>query len=272
MQQPATCHVGITSLIPSYFFRARAAHALGSSRSFIPRDYVTSVDGSGVTVSSRTSFNEVGIGHHASRVPRGRRTWWGGLFGSHVADTWARPALIVDYLLQGVSSSKSRSNPKNAASDTSGRAGTAADLAHEDCFGMRVYQLIEKGKSIAIYVRTTRFPPSIAPLGTTLLSGQCSLFASKRRAPLPATLQGRALASTFTDTGARFLWATVWCAFNADRRGDIVVEGGDQDGAAKRTAAAGRSRSSMGMNHDGLRRSMAPSEKCFGFWSAKAGR
>jgi glutamate synthase (NADPH) large chain len=236
-----TCHVGITSHIPS----TDAALAMGVKK-FHPRDYEKSVDGL-VTFFTHV-INEVGM-----LTMRLGFTRTQDLVGRSDLMKQARGLDMIDlsYLLKGVELEESF-EPEEMQDDHIGRAyrpRTSLTKIVSD----EIYQLVEKGKSIAIF-EDDKVSSVDRSLGTHL-SGK--LARVKAKGILPAHFKKAVLNFTEGSISGNGLGA-----FNAEGV-DIVVEGGVQDGAAK-SSCGGTIAILMGMNHDGLRVDGAVG-KCFGY-------
>ncbi len=236
-----TCHVGITAHIPS----SEAAHAMGVKK-YHPRDYEKSVDGL-VTFFTHV-INEVGM-----LTMRLGFTRTQDLVGRSDLMKQARCLDLIDlgYLLKGVELEESF-EPEEMRDDHIGRAyrpRTSLTKIVSD----EIYQLIEKGKSIAIF-EDDKVSSVDRSLGTHL-SGK--LARVKAKGALPAHFKRAILNFTEGSISGNGLGA-----FNSEGV-DICVEGGVQDGAAK-SSCGGTIAILMGMNHDGLRVDGAVG-KCFGY-------
>ncbi len=236
-----TCHVGITSHIPS----TDAAAAMGVKK-FHPRDYEKSVE-SLITFFTHV-INEVGVltmrlGFTRTQDLVGRSDLMKQGRGLDVID--------LEYLLKGVDVEESF-EPEGLRDDHIGRAyrpRTSLTKIVSD----EIYQLIEKGKSIAIF-EDDKVSSVDRSLGTHL-SGK--LARVKAKGALPAHFKRAMLQFTEGSISGNGLGA-----FNAEGV-DIVVEGGVQDGAAK-SSCGGTIAILMGVNHDGIRVDGAVG-KCFGY-------
>lgn len=236
-----TCHVGITSHIPS----SEAAQAMGVKK-FHPRDYEKSVDGL-VTFFTHV-INEVGM-----LTMRLGFTRTQDLVGRSDLMKQTRGLDLIDlgYLLKGVEMEESF-EPEEMRDDHIGRAyrpRTSLTKIVSD----EIYQLIEKGKSIAIF-EDDKVSSVDRSLGTHL-SGK--LARVKAKGAMPAHFKRAVLNFTEGSISGNGLGA-----FNAEGV-DIFVEGGVQDGAAK-SSCGGTIAILMGMNHDGIRVDGAVG-KCFGY-------
>ncbi|MEP7271837.1 MAG: glutamate synthase-related protein [Acidobacteriota bacterium] len=236
-----TCHVGITAHIPN----SEAALAMGVKK-YHPRDYEKSVEGL-VTFFTHV-INEVGM-----LTMRLGFTRTQDLVGRSDLMKQARGLELIDleYLLKGVELEESF-EPEELRDDHIGRAyrpRTSLTKIVSD----EIYQLIEKGKSIAIF-EDDKVSSVDRSLGTHL-SGK--LARMKAKSTLPAHFKRAILNFTEGSISGNGLGA-----FNAEGV-DIVVEGGVQDGAAK-SSCGGTIAILMGMNHDGLRVDGAVG-KCFGY-------
>jgi len=236
-----TCHVGITAHIPT----TEAAQAMGVKK-YTPREYDKSVDG--LVNFFSAVVNEVGV-----LTMRLGFTRTQDLVGRSDLMKQARGLDLIDlaYLLKGVEVTEAF-EPEELREDHIGRAHrprTSLTKIVSD----EIYQLIEKGKSIAIF-EDDKVSSVDRSLGTHL-SGK--LARAHYKGVLPAHFKRAVLHFTEGSISGNGLGA-----FNAEGV-DIIVEGGVQDGAAK-SSGGGQIAILKGLNHDGLRVDGAVG-KCFGY-------
>lgn len=236
-----TCHVGITA----HFTSPEAALA-GGAKKYTPREYDRSVDAL-VNFFNHVT-NEIGV-----LTMRMGFTRTQDLVGRSDLMKQTRGADMIDleYLLKGVEIQESF-EPEEMRDDHIGRAyrpRTSLTKIVSD----ELYQLIEKGKSIAIF-EDDKVSSVDRSLGTHL-SGK--IARAQASGKLPAHFKRAMLNFTEGSISGNGLGA-----FNAEGL-DILVEGGVQDGAAK-SSCGGTIAILKGMNHDGLRVDGAVG-KCFGY-------
>ena len=236
-----TCHVGITSHIPT----TEAATSLGVKK-FHPREYDKSVDG--LVNFFGHVINEVGmltmrLGFTRTQDLVGR--------SDLMKQTRGLDYIDLEYLLKGLDLEESF-EPEEMRDDHIGRARrprTSLTKIVSD----EIYQLIEKGKAIAIF-EDDKVSSVDRSLGTHL-SGKLARVRAK--GTLPAHFKRAMLNFSEGSISGNGLGA-----FNIEGV-DIVVEGGVQDGAAK-SSCGGTIAILKGMNHDGIRVDGAVG-KCFGY-------
>jgi len=225
-----TCHVGITAHIPS----VEAATAIGVKK-YAPREYDKSVD-SLVNFFNHVT-NEIGVltmrlGYTRTQDLVGR--------SDLMKQTRGLDSIDLEYLLSDVGA-KDSFEPEPLRDDHIGRAyrpRTSLTKIVSD----EIYQLIEKGKSIAIF-EDDKVSSVDRSLGTHL-SGK--LARAQASGKLPAHFKRAMLHFTEGSISGNGLGA-----FNAEGV-DIIVEGGVQDGAAK-SSCGGTIAILKGVNHDGIR-------------------
>jgi glutamate synthase (NADPH/NADH) large chain len=236
-----TCHVGITAHIPTM----EAAHEMGVKK-YTPREYDKSVEG---LVNFFTAVtNEVGVltmrlGYTRTQDLVGRSDLMKQTRGLDLID--------LEYLLKGVEVTEAF-EPEELREDHIGRAHrprTSLTKIVSD----EIYNLIEKGKSIAIF-EDDKVSSVDRSLGTHL-SGKLSR--ANFKGGIPAHFKRAILHFTEGSISGNGLGA-----FNAEGV-DIIVEGGVQDGAAK-SCGGGQIAILKGLNHDGIRVDGAVG-KCFGY-------
>jgi glutamate synthase (NADPH/NADH) large chain len=236
-----TCHVGITAHIPS----VEAAQAMGVKK-FTPREYDKSVE-SLVNFFTHVT-NEIGVltmrlGFTRTQDLVGRSDLMKQTRGTDLID--------LEYLLKGVEVTESF-EPEVMQDDHIGRAyrpRTSLTKIVSD----ELYQLVEKGKSIAIF-EDDKVSSVDRSLGTHLAG---KIARASAQGKLPAHFKRAVLNFTEGSISGNGLGA-----FNAEGI-DITVEGGVQDGAAK-SSCGGTISILKGLNHDGLRVDGAVG-KCFGY-------
>ena len=237
-----TCHVGITAHIPS----VEAATKLGVKK-FAPREYDKSVD------SLVNFFNHV-INEIGMLTMRLGFTRTQDLVGRSdlMKQTRSLDSIDLEYLLSDVVEARDSFEPEELRDDHIGRAyrpRTSLTKIVSD----EIYQLIEKGKSIAIF-EDDKVSSVDRSLGTHL-SGK--LARAQASGKLPAHFKRAMLHFTEGSISGNGLGA-----FNSEGV-DIVVEGGVQDGAAK-SGCGGTIAILKGVNHDGIRVDGSVG-KCFGY-------
>jgi glutamate synthase (NADPH/NADH) large chain len=233
--------VGITSHIPT----TEAAQSLGVKK-FHPREYDKSVDG--LVNFFGHVINEVGmltmrLGFTRTQDLVGR--------SDLMKQTRGLDFIDLEYLLKGLDLEESF-EPEEMRDDHIGRARrprTSLTKIVSD----EIYQLIEKGKAIAIF-EDDKVSSVDRSLGTHL-SGKLARVRAK--GTLPAHFKRAMLNFSEGSISGNGLGA-----FNIEGV-DIVVEGGVQDGAAK-SSCGGTIAILKGMNHDGIRVDGAVG-KCFGY-------
>ncbi|HMV46772.1 MAG TPA: glutamate synthase-related protein, partial [Blastocatellia bacterium] len=236
-----TCHVGITA-----HFKSEEDAKTGGAKKYQPRDYDKSVDA--LTTFFKEVINDIGIwtmrlGFHRTQ----------DLVGKSELMKQTRGADLIDlqYLLAGVELTETF-EPEELREDHIGRSHrprtSLTKLVSDE-----IWNLIEKGKSIAIY-EDDKVSSVDRSLGTHL-SGK--LAREQYRGKMPTHFKRAVLHFTEGSITGNGLGA-----YNAEGV-DIIVEGGVQDSAAK-SSAGGTIAILKGMNHDGIRVDGAVG-KCFGY-------
>lgn len=236
-----TCHVGITA-----HFKSEEDARKGGAKKYTPRDYDRSVDS--LVNFFKEIINDIGIwtmrlGFHRTQ----------DLVGKSELMKQARGTDLIDlqYLLKGVELTESY-EPEELREDHIGRSHrprtSLTKLVSDE-----IWNLIEKGKSIAIY-EDDKVSSVDRSLGTHL-SGK--LAREQYRGKMPAHFKRAMLHFTEGSITGNGLGA-----YNAEGV-DIIVEGGVQDSAAK-SSCGGTIAILKGVNHDGIRVDGAVG-KCFGY-------
>ena len=236
-----TCHVGITAHFPS----SEKAQEAGVKK-YTPREYDKSVD---ALVNFFTQvINDIGIwtmrlGFHRTQDLVGRSDVMKQTRGTDLID--------LEYLLAGVEVTETF-EPEELREDHIGRSHrprtSLTKLVSDE-----IWNLIEKGKSIAIY-EDDKVSSVDRSLGTHL-SGKLSR--EQYRNKMPAHFKRALLHFTEGAISGNGLGAYNIAGV------DIVVEGGVQDSAAK-SSCGGTIAILKGMNHDGIRVDGSVG-KCFGY-------